>query len=423
MNLVGGKLLSDEQAKKTLPHLEEQIQRTLQGNFLTTEQVIEACDLLINQLGEEHIQLLIDLGLSRDKAVAELTEVKTLLSRNALTKRLEIELGGIGETAIEDNTSHCLQPLGVLLHIAAGNVDALPAYSVIEGLLTGNINILKLPGQDDGLSIRIIQELIKIEPLIASYVYIYDFPSADTDAIRRMADSADAIVVWGGDAAVRAIRANAEPNTRIIEWGHKISFAYISGAISDKELKEIAYNICETNQLYCNSCQGIYLNTSSFNEVMSMAERFLPILDQVARETAIPANPFISAQKTLELYTEEIESRSFPETKKKLYRTTECSILAMDNSHLIMSYQMRNCWIKPLPKKEILSYLRPHKNHLQTVALYATEEDRDTISQTLMRTGIVRITNGLRMSKQYTGNAHDGKFSLREYMKIVSFEY
>ena len=96
MNLVGGKLLSDEQAKKTLPHLEEQIQRTLQGNFLTTEQVIEACDLLINQLGEEHIQLLIDLGLSRDKAVAELTEVKHCF-HEMLYQTTEIELGGIGE--------------------------------------------------------------------------------------------------------------------------------------------------------------------------------------------------------------------------------------------------------------------------------------------------------------------------------------
>lgn len=36
-------------------------------------------------------------------------------------------------------------PLGVLFHIAAGNAEALPAYSVAEGLLMGNVNLLKLP--------------------------------------------------------------------------------------------------------------------------------------------------------------------------------------------------------------------------------------------------------------------------------------
>ena len=43
------------------------------------------------------------------------------------------------------------RPLGVLLHIAAGNADGLPAFSVAEGLATGNINILKLPQADNGL--------------------------------------------------------------------------------------------------------------------------------------------------------------------------------------------------------------------------------------------------------------------------------
>ena len=43
------------------------------------------------------------------------------------------------------------RPLGVLLHIAAGNAEGLPFFSVVEGLLAGNINILKLPGMDDGV--------------------------------------------------------------------------------------------------------------------------------------------------------------------------------------------------------------------------------------------------------------------------------
>ena len=43
-----------------------------------------------------------------------------------------------------------------------------------------------------------------------------------------MADAADGIVVWGGDEAVLAVRQLAAANVKIIEWGHKASFAYVA---------------------------------------------------------------------------------------------------------------------------------------------------------------------------------------------------
>ncbi|MBR2912876.1 MAG: hypothetical protein IKC40_03015, partial [Oscillospiraceae bacterium] len=64
------------------------------------------------------------------------------------------------------------RPLGTLLHIAAGNMDILPAYSVAEGLLTGNINILKLPSVDNGITVALFELLLTIEPRLRDYVYI-----------------------------------------------------------------------------------------------------------------------------------------------------------------------------------------------------------------------------------------------------------
>ena len=95
-----------------------------------------------------------------------------------------------------------------------------------------------------------------------------------------------------------AVRQMAKPDTRIIEWGHKISFAYVSGPdIPDDELEGIAFNICDTNQLLCNACQGIYLDSNDFNEVAAFAERFLSILDGKAATMPQPADPFLTAQK------------------------------------------------------------------------------------------------------------------------------
>ena len=55
-------------------------------------------------------------------------------------------------------------PLGVLLHVGAGNMEGLPAYSAVEGLLAGNINLLKLPENDNGISSFLLRRLAAIEP-------------------------------------------------------------------------------------------------------------------------------------------------------------------------------------------------------------------------------------------------------------------
>ncbi len=236
-----------------------------------------------------------------------------------------------------------------------------------------------------------------------------------------MADVANAIVVWGSDAAISAVRRMARPNTKIIEWGHKISFAYVSGEnIPDEALNGIAHNICETEQLYCSSCQGIYLDTDDMEEVFRFAERFLGILDSVAAAQTRELPTYLQAQKTLELTTEKLESIS---SGKRVYQTVNCSVIAGSDGQLELSYMFRNCWVKPLPKARLIPELLPYKNYLQTVALLCPEPRRAELTALLLSTGVVRLTDGRNMSQSYCEIPHDGEFALRRYMKRVSIEY
>lgn len=428
MNLINGRLMSDAESQVQLDNLAALILQTHQGKPLSVGKVISACDALSGMLNEaDHLGLLVNLGMPPDKARRELSLVKQMMSRAYLKHRLQAEFGAPFEEdsfypyGLERPVRQAWKPLGTLLHIAAGNVDALPVFSVIEGLLTGNINILKLPGSDEGLSIAILSQLMQIEPDIIPYVYIFDYPSTDLEAMKKMAACADAIVVWGGDEAVSAIRKMAQPDTRIIEWGHKISFAYVSGEdIPDSELEGIAYNICDTQQLLCNSCQGIYLDTESFEQVLAFSQRFLEILNTTA--ASMPARPdaFRDAQKTLEVYTEELESLKM---NKQVFRAEHASVIAYADSTLHPAYMFRNCWVKPLPQKELLAELLQYKNHLQTAALVCDPQRKTALESLFIKTGVVRLTSGANMSAAYCGQPHDGEFPLRRYMKIVSFEY
>jgi len=391
-----------------LDDLEQLILATLGKNRLDPEIVIAACHRLVNELDESRYLTLASPNMPRAQMQRYITEAKGMFCANALLSRLRLELG--------DNYTQNTAPLGTLLHIAAGNADGLPAFSVVEGLLTGNINILKLPADDGGLSVELLTELIRIEPKLAEYIYVFDYSSRDFTHITKLLAVADGVVVWGGDEAVSALRALVKPNTKLIEWGHKVSFGYITpSGTTDAGLVGFAQNMAETAQMLCSATQGLFLDTDDMDEVYSLCERFLPHLE---REVAAFSTTGTSAQATLELYTASLA----PSPNQRVFRGCGCGIIASDNSRVESAPAPYVPWIKPLPRCDIQRTLRPYKNHLQTVGLLCGEDERLGLASLFFRTGVVRITDGESMSRPQPNTPHDGEYSLRRYVKITSLD-
>lgn len=426
MNLIQGKIVDNNHISKYMTGLNKLIKETLNKSLLNPHIVIEACEKLISSLPNESILPIMEkLGIGNRQAIAQIKDLRLMFSREYLKHRLEVELGDGYEHSITKNpldinvpVTEQVYPLGVLFHIAAGNMDGLPVYSVIEGLLAGNINLLKLPAVDGGLTVMILQKLCEIEPELSDYIYVFELSSKETSSISQLANIADAIVVWGGDEAVKAIRKMAPPNVKIIEWGHKLSFAYVTQAgMTQENLEGLAHNICSTNQLLCSSCQGIFLDTNSMDKAQEFCHMFLPILESVATE--YPNIPLAAkAQSTLQLRTRALE-RLYGDSSK-IYKGTYSSLILELDSNLSASLQFRNLWVKTLEKDQIISALHQYKSHLQTAALLCSEDEWNGLCEKLWRAGVVRICSGEDMSKSYCGAAHDGEYPLRRYTKVVS---
>ena len=436
MNFVNGKIISEEECQFVLENIDTMILETLQKPPLDINLVIEACDIMVKNIGSlDVVKKLPDLGISPVLAEMYINQVEQMFSGRAIRDRIKLELGTDYDKAKEIVYSHSgakatqmYVPIGVLFHITAGNMDVLPFVSLLEGLLCGNINIVKLPKEEQGITVSLLEELIKIQPVIKEYVYAFDYSSKDIYAMKRLADVSDAIVVWGGDEAVKAVRNMAGPNTKIIEWGHKISFAYATkSGVSKENLRKLALNICLTNQLFCSSCQGVFLDTEDANnmeDVYAFCEEFLPVLEEVSLENPFAFDEgtklFTSARVTLELYHKEIEARG---TASRIFKGKNCSITASsDNSgRLETSIMYRNIWVKPLKREKILA-LRRYKNYLQTAALLCGSQEYDDLAEKLVRAGVVKVSDGFEMSNYAAGEAHDGIFALRCYTKLASVQ-
>ncbi|MCQ4022230.1 MULTISPECIES: acyl-CoA reductase [unclassified Ruminococcus] len=421
MILYKGEILEDSRQEEIIASLRNELYKPLEaGKELPLDKVINACDSLARAVldgvyDEILLPYLKKFSISRQRFIG----MARLFLEKSLKYKCSVELCD-DERLIDGGIIRKRLPLGVLLHIAAGNVDALPAYSVIEGLLSGNINILKLPAGDSGLSVLLLGELIKIEPALTDYIYVFDVPSTETQTLKSLADLCDAVVVWGGDMAVKAARQLTGVNTKIIEWGHKLSFAYADISADEEQLMELAENVCATNQLLCSSCQGIFVDTQSYQEQISFAGRFFEALKRI-NSTVGQVDFGMRAKNAISIYNERLEQHS---TKNVIMSSGGVSVICTDDSELKLSYLYRNVWVKRLTHDKIVQTLKPYKNYLQTAAvLCPNHEKRAEICKKLANAGVVRITSGGNMSRTVCGEAHDGRYPLREYSRIVESEF
>ena len=420
MIFVGGKLLPDQELHAVVTALEEhELVNTLSGPPLEVQTVLDALDALGRELDSGALDGLI-AQYAPPGAREELEQVRPQISRAALEERLDLELGGLragkrpfGRTEI--------YPLGVLLHVAPGNMAGLPAFTAVEGLLTGNINLVKLPHGDKGLSLAIFSKLTELEPKLSPWLYAFDLPSRDTDTLKRLANLADGIVTWGGDGAVAAMRSMAPPGCRLIEWGHRLSFAYVSKEAAQDELSALANHIVETKGLLCSSCQVIFLDRDDSKPAVDFCNVFLSLLEEAARRRhSSPGQAGQAALYAHETWLEHVVDRT--ESGERFFRGQGCSVTLCADRELELSHLHGNVLVKWLPRRELISTLRRQKGRLQTAGLICPVPERAELTELLARAGVNRVVCPEHMSRTLSGEAHDGEYPLRRYVRAVDIE-
>ena len=430
MILFDGKVYESSEQGRLLAELREKIPYVLQNKTLDPEIVIDAVDRLRKDTLEGKFDHLLT-SFPKDTVETYKKQADTLLAKDYLRLKLRTELGNTEEYTTDkiDGFSRIRVkkvPLGVIFHIAAGNMDFLPAYSLAEGLLSGNINILKLPSADNGLSLKLITQLIEYQPDLKDFIYVFDTSSTDIQGMRAMADLANGISVWGSDLAIEAVRGLAQPGVKLIEWGQKLGFCYVSDLEktedAEKELEGLAKHIAFTKQLLCSSCQVIYVNTNDMKEVRAFAEKFLPILQKAISENAVEEIG-IRARDTLVAYTQRLKSYLGNEEKSEdVLRGKGMSLILASDSKLELSPMMCNVLVKPLPKEKLTEALFEARYYLQTAGVICPSEEREELIDILVKCGLTRITRGADMSAFFPGEAHDGEYALDRYMKLVNIE-
>ena len=406
--------------------LDSEIERTLDSPIAISD-VLDACARLSDEIragdASDLREALVRDGSEDPDAI--LNALADGVSREALTTKLMAELGTddpfeIRRVDMRRQHFEGWGPVGVLFHITAGNSPIVAPMAAVEGLLTGNINILKVASNLGDFATEVLLRLCRT-PSIADRIYMLRIRSSQKDIMHALMDRADVISAWGGEEAIAAIREEAPRGTPVVEWGHKISFAYITASNIDiKTMRKVAKSVCRNEQQSCSSPQCVLLDTDSRDEIDRAAGLLAQALDE-ARESLPRIAPDMAESAEIstvkELHRSDLyyNDGDVVEDPEHTYR-----ILVSYSTKFMPSPLFRTVWLSPLKHERLVSGLRGMRRYLQTCGLGCSLDELEGISSALYRAGVQRITPVDSMSASYPGEPHDGGFALPKFMRRVS---
>lgn len=156
---------------------------------------------------------------------------------------------------------------GIVFHITPSNIPVNFAYSLVAGMLAGNINIVRVPSKDFEQTQIICEQFIelfqhdKFADLAEKLVLLkYERDSIATEYLSSLCDVR---IIWGGDQAISQIRNCSIPARSFdITFADRYSLCVINADfyINEKKPREIAnlfYN--DTFLFDQNACSAPHL--------------------------------------------------------------------------------------------------------------------------------------------------------------------
>ncbi|MGC0375064.1 acyl-CoA reductase [Streptomyces sp. SAI-229] len=433
-----GEWIDEEEAGRRLTTLGD-ILPALPGP-LDVRHVLAACGrlavLLADRDGAEYRRLFADLtdpattGLPAADAELSLATLAAALDPGLLSAQLTAELGGTAPhhpvpAPFGGGAAELWQPVGTLVHIAPKNVAVGGVLSAVEGLLTGNVNIVKTSGTESLVTQHALAALADADPSgeLRSRLVVLRFSSRDTEWLRKLCRPADAVAVWGTEEAVAGVAGFLPPGCRLVEWGPKISLAYLDRTgprRCGETLRALARDILRNGQRTCTSPQVVYVDTDA-PEVLFAEARALA--DALSAEAAgFPAFPRETAEQA---EITNVVTVAHLEEHLGLTRTFSAPdgcwhVLADTRPGLSASPLFGTVWVKPLPREKIVRVLHPMRRYLQTVGLHAEASSTMALAAEFFRAGALRVVPLGAMLEGYAGEPHDGQLALQRYSRRVS---
>lgn len=209
---------------------------------------------------------------------------------------------------------------GITFHIAPSNVPMNFAYSLIMGLLAGNINIVRIPSKkfkqvdvfievlnkfkDENVFIEVLKKIILIH---------YNREKIVTDYLSSICSNR---VIWGGNNTISEIRKSILPaRSYDITFSDRYSFSIlgITEVLNYSNIDRLASDFYNDTYLFDqNACTAPHLIiwTGNKQKLKSAQELFWFALDKLLKQKNYSVQPATAVEKLTNAYLQAMSSEN-----------------------------------------------------------------------------------------------------------------
>jgi hypothetical protein len=338
----------------------------------------------------------------------------------------------------------------LLVHLAAGNLPNSTLLSLVLGLLTKSAQFVKLPRRGSLIPRLFAHSLAELEPKLGGCLEFAVWPGGHPELEAALFGEAGCVTVQGSDETVAAVRARVPAHVRLVPYGHRLSFGFVSGDLlssysARKVAEKAAADVTAWNQLGCLSPHVFYVEDRGAVSAEAFAELLATALAD--REVAEPRGE-VSLEEAAQIadrrYLHELRSArhllqrgeavtvprgAFFEPASAGTRlwasegSTAWTVVYEEDARFHTSCLNRFVYVKPVRDlAEALRFADPWRGQISTVGVAALESRVPELALQLAAWGVPRVCPVGRMQEPPVTWRHDGRPALGELVTWTDLE-
>jgi len=326
-------------------------------------------------------------------------------------------------------------PKGVALHVGAGNVFLGIIDSLLLGLLTRNVNVVKTATGASSFAVLFCRALAAADRsgALASSVSVLEWKGGTVEVERAAAEGSDVIFVWGGEDAVSAYKKLAPSSTHVTGFGPKMSMALVTAEYAGAEgmaavAARVARDVCLWDQSACASPHTLYFIEPDSRKAAALIDAFMELapfafeaMQQTLPQGALSSDEQVEITRARELA--KVDAGLGLAKVESSFPRTHWTIIAEKDKAFRVSPLHRVLYVKTASSvQEVARLIEPMRGYVQTVGVGGFTQDRRSIARALAHARVARITELGKMLSSENGSPHDGTFPMRELVNIVGVE-
>ncbi|MDQ1002559.1 hypothetical protein QFZ28_002959 [Neobacillus niacini] len=318
----------------------------------------------------------------------------------------------------------------LILHVWAGNVPALPLWSLISGLLVKAGNIGKVSSAEPLFAGWFAQVLVEVAPQLKDCLAVVWWKGGDEAREQAIFKYPDVVVGYGSNQSLESMSHRIPVTTRFLPFGHKVSFGAISNSALDSRkalttAHHAAFDIIQFDQQGCYSPHIFYVQNGGNVSPAEFAQYLAQELESYQKR--FPRRTLSLEEMTASIHwRNQEEVSSFSNPAKIVFGQTDNHWNVVYEEGTAFSPTCSNRAVKVIAFDEIediLPSIEPYRKFLQSAGIAAAPEELFQWAEKLGNVGVTRITALGKMTSPESGWHHDGRFNLIDLVQMVDIEH